>query len=277
LNVRRRILVFAAVGVLAAGCSGDASETTTTTTAATTTTTSTTTTGATTTTTTSAPPSTTGAVEPLATTPGTPPAELDAYSATLEMSVDLGELAMDISTEGVWTSEAFSCTASTDMFGLGVEEHVVATSSQVWVDSGFGFQPSSLDDPNVASVIQSCPASPGFWERFALPAGLDSATSERDEVNGIPARRIDLQEAVEGFSGLGLVPGLEGITLDTFTAWISDDGYLVALDMSATVDEATLTDIGLPPELDVNGSAGMTMRFELADLNDPDLIVEIPE
>ncbi len=275
--MRRRFIALAAMGLLAAGCSGGASETTTT--AATTTTTSTTTTSATTTTTTTtpAPPSTNGAVEPLATTPGTPPAELDAYSATMEMGFDLGELAMDISTEGVWTTDAFSCTASTDMFGLGVEEHVIATSSQVWVDSGFGYQPSSLDDPNVASVIQSCPASPGFWERFSLPAGLDSATSERDEVNGIPARRIDLQEAVEGFSGLGLVPGLEGITLDTFTAWISDEGYLVALDMSATIDEAALADMGLPPEIDVNGSAGMTMRFELADLNDPDLMVEIPE
>jgi len=122
-----------------------------------------------------------------------------------------------------------------------------------------------------------CPAAPTFWEQFALPGGLQDLPSEVEDVNGIPARRIDLRDAVEGFSGLGMVPELEGVSFDTFTAWISDDGYIVALDMAVAIDEAALAEMGIPAEIEMNGPGEMKMRFALADVDDPDLVIDLPE
>jgi hypothetical protein len=273
LIARRRLIAFAAMALLAAACSGNASETTTTTSTTTTSTSTTTTTS--TPTTTSGVPVVTPPPEPLATTPGTPPALFDTYSATMEIQIELGDLVVDMRSDGVWTTDAFSCTTSTDMFGLGIEEHVVVTSSQMWIDSGFGLQPASLDDPDAMASLTTCPSSPGFWEELIVPPEMDLTLSKPDEVNGIPARRINIGGAIGSARELGL-PGLEGITFDTLTAWVAD-GVFVAFDTRATIDETLLSDMGLPSELDVGERAGMTMRFELADLNDPDLTVAIPE
>ncbi len=283
--MRRLLATVAALSLLGAACSNNGSDTTQaappeTTTTATATTTTTAAATTTTSTTTSVPDDTATTIgdEPIYTVmAGTPQAELDSFTATMEMTFDLGELTVDMSTEGVWTPEAFSCSTTTNMFGLGIEQHVVATPYQAWVDTGFGFEPSSLDDPDTASVVETCPAAPTFWEQFSLPGGISGLTSESDDVNGIPAQRIDLREAVEGFGGLGLVPALEGVSFDTFTTWISEDGYVVALDMAVGIDEAALADTGIPPELELDGPGEMTMRFELADANDPDLVVDLPE
>jgi hypothetical protein len=279
----RRILTIIAVASLAAGaCTNDSADTTSAAPPETTTAVApeTTTTEPPETTTTAPPDTTTTTVgEPMYTVvSGTPPGELDSFSATMEMAFDLGAIALGMRSDGVWTAAGFSCTTAMDMAGISVEQHVVATPYQVWVDTGFGFEPSSLDDPDTAAAIEACPTSPLFWEALALPGGMPDRPFEADVVNGTPARRIDLGGDIDSFAGLGLVPELEGFTFDTFTAWLAEDGdYVLALEMGLTVEAAALEEMGVPAELGVDGVGQIAMRFELAEVNDPDLAIDLPE
>ncbi len=282
--MRRLLPIIATAALLVAACTEGSTDTT----AAAPTTTAETTTTAPVETTTAVPQETTSTTtaettttvgEPIYTVAsGTPPAELDSFSATMDMDFDLGEVTIGMQSDGVWTSDGFSCTTAVDMAGLGIEQHAVATPYQLWLDTGFGFQVSSLLDPDAVAVIEACPTSPLFWEELGLPEGIEDLPWEADTVNGIPARRIDLTSEVDAFAGVGLIPEMEGLTFDTFTVWVSEDGsYALALDVAVTVDEETLEELGVPAEFELGDSGQIAMRFELADVNDPDLVIDLPQ
>ena len=283
----RRFIPFLVLAVALTACSGsddDAAQSATTTTSAPTTTIAPTTTTEPATTTTTSPPTTsapattqapdsdTEAVfEPI---PATPPAVFDSFTSTLVIGMGFDDTAIDVTSEGTWTSDAFECTMTMELGGLGLSQAVIATPETVWFDSGAGFEESSLFGP-AQDVLAGCPASPLFWGDFAA-GEFGRAVGDTEEFAGRTAVRLDLTDLLDFAGGVGVIPDLEDATINSMVMWV-DEATNVVLGLYADIetDPASLGEFGVPGAEPAEPVA-MLLDLQLDRIDDPTITVELP-
>ncbi len=232
-------------------------------------------TNTTTTTTTLAPSTTTAAppsVDEFPTLTGTPPDEFDSFVATMTMSMGLGELAIDVTADGIWTEDAFSCTVSSGLGGITFSESIVATPEQLWIDSGNGYEPADLFAPTAQELMTSCPTSTLFWSSFTTE-DFGYIDGEEEMIAGRTAIRADLSDLLKGLGGLGLLGGFEGATVNEMTLWVDAETNTV---LAMTTDMEMSGDLMSEFGADGTGPVSILMEFELSQVNDPSLVVELP-
>jgi hypothetical protein len=280
--MRRLALIIAAL-LLFAGCSNSTDDETTTTpvaavtttTAAATTTTvaeTTTTVADTTTESTIADEETTTTSASMAnefkTVDGTAPASFDSYTATMSITMALENTDLTVTANGIWTTDAFQCTMSSDMGGVAFNESIIATPETLWYDQGNGYEPASLFNTSASDIISSCPAAPTFWAEFAAN-DLAGVTGDEVTFNGRSAYKADLSEMTSALSDLGFA-GIDTEFLKAMTVWLDiDTGTVIGLNAQ----------LEMPPELMqglTENSIPMTMEFSLDNVNDPTLSIDIP-
>jgi hypothetical protein len=274
-----RTSLLLALLLLAGACSGTAASTTTAPA-------TTTTTAPTTVTTTSSEPPTSATTPPAASTvpasgtrfetaAGTPPAVFDSYRATLTISMDLGEATIELSTDGIWTGSAISCTITTSMAGFGTTQQVITTPDATWVDTGTGLEPVTAATTDIQDLLQGCPASPLFWQEF-VATDLAGVTGESGSIGGRPATKADLTESGALLGELGGLGAMQGSTVNQLEMWIDDEtGVLLAMTADVELNADALGDIGATPT-DLPDSLGMVLDLEIGDVNDPSLTVSLP-
>ncbi len=262
--LRRIAAVSSAALLILSACSGSDGDTgdTTTTTADTTATTVA-----------AAPPGSTMA--PFEPAPGTPPAELRSYTTTSVFRVDVPPMAINVASTGTHVDGSYQCATDLDMDDNALATTVVSTPDGLFVDAGSGF--TEVPAESAANTTAGCPADPAFWTGFSLIDIPEDLPTEAVEVNGIPGRQVDLVSQPEVADRLGLVPELEGATYDEFTMTFAEDGdWLLAMHLLASLTpEAASEAFGVPPEESTEG-ATISMNFDIADPDDPDLTVETP-
>ena len=219
-------------------------------------------------TTTAAPPS----VDEFPTLTGTPPDEFDSFVATMTMSMGLGELAIDVTADGIWTEDAFSCTVSSGLGGITFSESIVGTPERLWIDSGNGYEPADLFAPTAQELMTSCPTSTLFWSSFTTE-DFGYIDGEEEMIAGRTAIRADLSDLLKGLGGLGLLGGFEGATVNEMTLWVDAETNTV---LAMTTDMEMSGDLMSEFGADGTGPVSILMEFELSQVNDPSLVVELP-
>ena len=254
--MRRRLIALAAMGLLAAGCSGGASAATTTTT----TTTSTTT--------------TTMIPSMYDILPDTPPAELTGFTAAFMMQLtDADDVVLArITGEGTWTTEGFGCTIATESGDTTTSVQIVSSQDAIWFATDDGYEATTPTDTGAENLLIGCPSSPPFWEAYEYYSQLAFLPSDPDTVNGIPARRVDLSSLTEAPENADSV---------TMVVWLPEEGrYLLAMvhqiefTSVAGLEEWFLDEFVTDPS--APGPYVYTLRFALADVDDPNLTVDLP-
>ena len=272
----RLTLLFVAAALVVTGCSDDADSPTTTTSI-----------GATETTTTLADtdtdapaPDTTVAGDTSTTLVATPPegaptTVLDSFTATSVVVVNVGDNPITVTTEGTRVGEAFECTATVVLAETTVVTSTIVTLDGAWIDDGEGYQEADIE--TITDVVSSCPLHPVFWADFDTSLCPTDMTGTAETVNGIPAQRVDLSATAELATCMRFTADLEGADFAQYDTWLADDGgWIVALTMDAALDaEAASRAFGGLPEEGV--TAELSMAVEIADVNDPSLVVEAPE
>lgn len=202
---------------------------------------------------------------------GTPVAELSSFvgTATLEMSV--GDFHLTQESTGIWVGDAYECTTATSFGGLEAEAHVVATAGRTWLDRAGRMFRTVEWDSDVQTALSSCPAYPGFWFDFEMPAGLSS--NETDTVNGIPVTIVNTGELANLI--LGNEPGAIEIQESSF--YLADSGgWLVGMDVGLEIDGNQASDIFGLPGGDSLQPATVRMSVRISDPNNPELTVALP-
>lgn len=203
----------------------------------------------------------------------TPPAVFDSFVSTMVVTLGFDDQAMELSSDGAWTGDAFACNMSMGLGGLTLAQSVVVTTDTIWFDDGTGFEEAAMN-ATTESVISSCGASPSFWDDFVNP-GVD-ISGDTEQYAGRTAVKVDLQEIIELGGGFGMVPEVQDATINVMDMWIDQETNVVlGLYAEIAMDPENL-DLGLP------GGEGadtvvMTMELELGRINDPTVSVEIPE
>lgn len=276
-----RITLLLVLALVAAACSGTTAPTTAAapepaSTSATTTTTAPTTTTAGPTTTTAGPTTTTApaaAGDPFETAAGTPPDVFDSFSATMVISMNLGEVAIEASTEGIWTTDAISCAVTTSMGGFGTSQQVVATPDAMWLDPGTGFE--STTAAAAQEVMQGCPAAPLFWQEF-VASDLAGVTGESGSIGGRAATKADLTNVGDLLEEFGGLSDMQGSTINQLEMWIDDEtGVLLAMTADVELSADLLADLGTP-DTGATGTLEMVLDLLVENVNDPSLTIELP-
>lgn len=281
----RRLIPFLALAIALTACGGsdnNAAPSTTTSTAAPTSTTepapTTTVEPATTSPETSAPTTTqtpgNDAAAAFAVLPATPPAVFDSFTASLVISMGFDDTAIEVDSQGIWTGDAFECTMTMGLGGLGLSQAVIATPETLWLDSGAGFEESSLFGP-AQDVLAGCPASPLFWGDFAADE-LGRAVGDTEEFAGRTAIKLDLTELLDFAGGVGVIPDLEDADINSMVMWI-DEATNVVLGLYADleIDPAALGELGMPGSEPAEAVA-MIMDLRVDRIDDPSISIELP-
>ncbi len=228
------------------------------------------------TTTTSAAPSSSGgsvqdsAFEPIA---GTPPAVFETFTSTATITMGFDDANIEVVGAGTWTNEAFECSLTMGLGGFGVSESVVATPETLWLDSGAGFEETSLFG-SAQDIMASCPAAPMFWTDFTSEE-FGRAVGDNEEFAGRDAIRLDLTELLGIAGGMGMIPDLEEATISEMVMWVdADTNVVLGLLADLEIDAAALGDLGVPGE--APQKVAMTMDLRLDQINDQSLQVELP-
>ena len=263
-----------ALALLLAGCSGDGAATTAAPESTANETTSTSMAPVTTTTTTEAPSTTTidDSFDEFPTATGTPPDAFESFAAAMTMTMGLGELVIDVTADGIWTEEAFSCTVTSGLGGIAFSESMVATPEQLWVDSGNGYEPTDLFAATAQDIMASCPTSTLFWANFTTE-DFGDVSGETETIGGRSAVRADFAELLKGLGGLGLLAGFEGATINEMTVWVDEEtNTVLAMVADMEMSDELMSEFGA----EGSGPVSIVMEFELSQVNDPDLVVELP-
>jgi hypothetical protein len=191
------------------------------------------------------------------------------------VSMQLDDTEFEVTSEGSWTNDAFECTMTIDIGGLGLSQSVVATPDKLWLDAGAGFEESGLFGP-AQDVVSGCPASPLFWADFTAE-DFGRATGDTEDFAGRSAVKVDLTELLGFAGGIGVVPDLEDATINSMVMWIDEEANVVlGLYADIEVDPAALGDIGIPTDDPTSGVA-MVMDLQVAEVNSSAISVELPE
>lgn len=203
---------------------------------------------------------------------GTPPDEFDSFVATMTMSMGMGELVIDVTTDGIWADDAFSCTVSSGLGGITFSESIVATPQQLWIDRGNGYEPTDLFAASAQDIMSSCPTSTLFWSSFTTEDFGDIDGNE-EMIGGRPAIRANLTELLEGLGGIGALAGFDGATINEMTLWVDQEtNTVLAMTTDMEMSGELMTEFGA----DGTGPVSIVMAFELSQINDPNLKIELP-
>ncbi len=265
-----RILLMVALLLGVAACSnppaadtpGNVESSTTTTTSTTSTTTSTQAPI-----TTSAPP----AAISFETLPGTPPDAFDSFAADMTTTMSLGDVAIDVTSEGTWVGDSFHCTVTSGLGGLAFSESIIATTDQMWIDTGSGFEPTHLFAPSAQEILSSCPASPLFWVSFQSE-DMRGPIGEADTIAGRPATRFDIG-GLAGGADLGAMTGFPGATVSELIVWFdTETEAIIAMVSDMRITEELANELGAG---DI-GAIGTVMDLTVSRINDPELQIDLP-
>jgi hypothetical protein len=207
------------------------------------------------------------------TIPGTPPAVFDSFASTLDVTMAIGETSIEMSGAGAWTGDAFECSLTMGIGGLGLSQSVVATQDRLWLDNGNGYAESGLFGP-AQDVLSGCPASPLFWGDFAAE-DFGRAVGNAEDFAGRSAVRLDLTEMLDFAGGFGVIPDLEGAVINAMTMWVDEETNVVlGVFADIVIDSAALGDLGLGTE--PVDSVEMTMDLRVEQVNDPAVSIDLP-
>lgn len=205
----------------------------------------------------------------------TPPRAFDSFASTLTMEITLDDLAIELTGEGVWTTDAFECTVTTGLGGLQLTQRIVSSPETLWLDTGSGYEESSLFGTAAQSVISSCPSSPLFWAEFTS-AGLGQVVGDPVTVDGRTAIKADLVEVLETFGGFDFVSGLEDATINEMSMWVDvETNVVLRVVADLELDGAFMAELGVPTP-DSSGTVAMLMEIQVVRVNDPELIIDLP-
>lgn len=200
---------------------------------------------------------------------GTAPDEFDSYTASMTITIGLDELPITAVAEGVWTTDAFECTMSSELSGITFSESIIGTPETLWYDQGNGYEETGLFDSSAGSIMSSCPASPVFWAEFTTDE-MGIIDGAETTFNGRSAIEADLTELLGALSGLGLT-GVDEDFVQSMTVWIDvETDTVIGLEASLEMPAELLG--GLSDE----GTVTMVMEFALDDFNDSTLRIDLP-
>jgi hypothetical protein len=286
-----RVLTLFVVGcLLLAACGDDAATgaTSTSTTVSMSTTTLATTTTSTTTTTVA--PTTTAEAASFYTKAQTPPGELDSFTGRSEMTFAIvpgGELEQGeimgggavVITDATYVGNAYECISTLDTMGFSMTMVVVATPETVWVGADGVFDETYFSDPNVQGVTSMCAASPMIWLGFDATT-CATGTGAPEEIDGIPARRIDLSATPSCLDFIDLVAVFgyghfpESAEYSEVIFWIADPGgWPVAIQAHMDLSEEAMAELW---GIEGLGAGTIDLRMEIDNVNDPTLSVQVP-
>jgi len=237
----------------------------------------TTTTTATITTTTTVPTSTTGSPSRA----GDPTATLESFVSELQIVFDLPDSPITISTESTYAQGSIECASNIDFAVLSFASGAISTPDGVWIDQGDGqgMLESTPGELESLGIFETCPAAPSFWVDFSELALAANAVKQRtSEVrNGIEVEKADITPAIGQLRSLGFITSedLEGLTINQFVVWMSQDGWIAGIAIDALADPASLADdfeglvVGEQP-------VPFTFTLDITRPNDPALEVTPP-
>jgi hypothetical protein len=200
---------------------------------------------------------------------GTAPAEFTSYTASMTITMAIDEFPITAVADGVWTTDAFECTMSSELSGITFSESIIGTPQTLWYDQGNGYEETGLFDSSAGSIMSSCPASPVFWSDITTDE-LGFIDGTETTFNGRSATQADLTELLGALSGLGLT-GVDDDFVQSMTVWIDVETDTV-IGMQASLEMPAELLGGLAEE----GYVTMAMDFALDNFNDPTLSIELP-
>jgi hypothetical protein len=224
-------------------------------------------------------PTRTPTLTPTPAVTGGPPTDyLDTFHATLDLSMEMDDLGMNVAIEGDFeATDSCSCDLSASMGGMPlVEERVIVIGNSAWIDTGDGWRNTTPSDPEVVEAAGMCPACPSFWEDLAFE--VPPLAGEHEDKNGVPATHYTLEDLYPGLAGIGPIPeDLEGVSIDALDLWVAEDGeWLVCLDaVDMCVEGEALEQFmgSLGEEVE---SVCITMGIDITKANDPSIRVNAP-
>ena len=263
------------IGLVLMGCTGTSSPPQVTGSTTISTSTTSTTTSTTTTSTTLATSTTSGE----ALSSASPLAHLDSFHGTANITMSAPDGSeLTVSSEGLYSSGDFQCTNTVDIGPISVSSALISIDGQVWIDSGSGvFVEIPPGEAAVIDEASGCPATAVFWESFDLGPDLEGVSGVEDEKNDIPSQRFEISELLSSLGGLGIgIAELEGMTFDQFILWLADpDGWLVAMEMDATVESSVL-EAQVGPLFDPGTEIHFLMNIDIDRPNDPTIVITAP-
>lgn len=208
-----------------------------------------------------------------------PLAHLDSFhaTATIAMTGENGT-GITITGEGLHAAGDFSCTTAVALGPITISTSVISVGDEVWFDAGSGsFVEASLLDPQVSDVLTGCPGAAPFWAEFDL-SDLEGVKGVSEDRNDQVTQRIDISEVLSSLNGVGIgVAELEGMDFDHFVLWMADPaGWLVSLEMDATVDAALLAE-EMGPVFSDAGTVRFEMTLDVDMADDPSIEVLPPQ
>ncbi|MFQ5555378.1 MAG: hypothetical protein ACE5GC_08425 [Acidimicrobiia bacterium] len=292
--MRRIVVSIVSLALFAAACSDDdalvapstsppttTAVVTTTAPPTTTTSTSTTTTTTTTSTTTTQPPKTTTTtiapvVEPVG-PPRTPLGELTSFTAESSVSVALGDATFGVDSSGTRVGAVFECRVEVSIGGLKLTQRSAGDGNTFWLDDGSGFSVVAPGSSDLQDVDDLCPVGVGFWDEFGIDIPPE-LVGERAFLGDLPVQEYDFTGALDFVQDMGLIPELEGVTVETITASFAEPGgWLAGFALDARIDaDQTAEVFGLPFAVDDGDVARVMLSIAVARPDDPTLAVTLP-
>ncbi len=207
----------------------------------------------------------------------TPPEVFDTYASYYTFSVGVDSGTFDITGEGTWAGDAFECTMTMALGALKFSQSAAADPDQFWYDdgTGTGYRNVSVGPGSGQNVIDSCPASPLFWEDYLSP-GLARPDGELVEYAGRQAIKVDLANWVEWSGNLGFIRQVRQELINEMTMWV-DVETNVALGIYADViaDPQALGELGVPTDGNTD-TITVIIELRIDRINDPTIAVELP-
>ena len=207
--------------------------------------------------------------------------DLKSYKHLLRVSFRLKAEEQDavvaVTVEGeVEDGDRLTCRQTVDLGSLTISgDKVVIIGDRAWLDLGEGWSEVTPDDSGVVEVLDLCAGSSIFWDEFD-PSDLKDLEGYPEEINGVPATRIDLAEASESMASFGFTPSDWGdANLEQMVVWLAQDGgwpVRVLVRVSGTAESLELTEAGFEKEQNVVAE----LHIELNEVNDPAIRVSPP-
>ena len=188
-----------------------------------------------------------------------------------------GEVVFNWSVEGEFEGpDRLTCRGTVGFAGFTVPtEEIVVIGNDAWINSEDGWRTTTVSDASVAELLDTCAGSPTFWEDFGL-SDRETNKGQSEEINGVPAVRYDLGEALESLAALGFAPAeFDSITAERFVVWLAEEGkWPVAVSMRFLGDATALelSEFGL----EEGQLLAMELTVQISDVNNPDIRVYPP-
>jgi hypothetical protein len=203
---------------------------------------------------------------------------LESFRYAYEASVE-GEAGFALKAEGEFVApDRLACTISVSLGDVALPpEELVVIGGDAWLNTGEGFQATSVNDAHVVDDLGVCPGSPVFWEDFPA-SGPGSLQGQPETVNGVASLHYSPDDLAQAAAFLGGSPAeMEGTTINAFDIWLAvDGGWLVALNLDVSVAAGALGGELDVPTQGADQQVRLKLRLDITDPNGADIHVEPP-